>query len=526
MSCSIISTAIGGQASNAPATYYVSLSGNDGASGTSPTTAWRSLSKVNDAVIQPGSKILFRGGDRFTGQLILGKQDAGSAAAPVTIESYGTGIATISALNGSGITVWDTAGVNINDLKIVGSGVGGTGINVYNDLIVGQQLRHIYIRDVQVNGFNNGIAIGGLHVGAGFADVQVTDSTTYGNVSSGLLLYGPFLDETPFVYANRDIVISRVVARDNLGDPKNSTSNSGNGIVFGSVSDGSITWSTATGNGGKGNAHEEGVGIWTYDSTGVTISHNLSYDNKTRNKIDGGGFDLDENTSNSILEDNLSYGNDGAGYLVYSYVNNGGEKGDVVRNNISSGDVADGSTDYGGITVTGYVSDLAVYQNTVATSSSSAFILGSAHINSFFHGITVANNIFTTQSGPILEVDSSSTGDVAKFDGNDYYSAGSWQLLWGAHIYWSLSAWQAETSQEIHNGQPTGHALAPQLAGPTLGLVAKNPTDTTTDRSFELESGSPLSGAGIDLTTVGLAARGTNFLGQTRNTKHPNVGAF
>jgi hypothetical protein len=521
-SCSIIKTAIAQKSAGPPVTYYVSPSGNDAASGTSPAAAWRTLSKVDSAVIPPGSKIFFRGGDRFTGQLTLGKQDAGNASKPVTIESYGTGTATIYASGGSGITVFDTAGVDIHDLEIVGSGKEGNGINVYNDLPVGKRLRHIYINDVQVNGFLNGMSIGGLNAAAGFADVRITDSTSYGNVDSGLLLFGPASSAKPSTYANQEVLISRVITRDNLGDSTNETSNSGNGIVLGSVSDGLVTLSTATGNGGNGNAHEEGVGIWTYDSTGVTISHNISYKNKTRNLIDGDGFDLDENTSDCVLEDNLSYGNDGAGYLVYSYLNNGAENGDVVRNNISSDDVIDGSSGYGGITVTGYTSDLAVYQNTVVTTASSQAL----KIGPLIHGVTVANNIFSAQSGPIINVGDSLAHNAVKFLGNDYYSAESWQLLWGGQTYWSLSAWQAGTAQEIRNGQSTGHAVAPELAESTLDLTAKSPTDITAAHGFELASGSLLSGAGLDLATLGLAADATNFLGQPRAAQHPNVGAL
>jgi hypothetical protein len=504
-----------------PVTYYVSQSGNDSASGTSPSTAWRTLSKVNAAAIPPGATILLHGGDRFTGRLRLGKQDAGSAATPVTIESYGTGTATIYAPGESGITMYDTAGVDIRGLNLVGSGKGGNGINVYSDLPAGKQLRHITISNVQVNGFLNGISIGGVNASAGFADIQITGSTTYGNVDSGLLLFGPAFDAKSPAYANKDVLISSVVSRDNLGDPAKKMSDSGNGIVLGSVSHGLVTWSTASGNGGKGNAGEEGAGIWAYDSTGITIMHNLSYENKTANNIDGDGFDLDENTSHCVLEDNLSYANDGAGYLVYSRHGNAADKGDIIRNNISSDDVLDGNWGYGGITVTGYVSDLAVYQNTVVTAAPSPTV----RIGSVIHHVIIANNIFTARSGPIIRADSLARNAVA-FRGNDYYSAGRWQLFWGARTYRSLPAWQAGTSQETQKGHSTGHALAPKLAGPTLGLTAENPADAAAVSGFQLTSGSPLSGAGLDLATLGLTAAPINFLGQTRAAQHPNIGAL
>lgn len=504
-----------------PITYYVSDSGNDAASGTSPGTAWRTLARVGTAAIPPGATILLHGGERFTGHLRLGNQDAGSAAAPVTIESYGTGPATIYAPGESAITVYDTAGVDIRHLNLVGSGRGGNGINVYSDLPAGKRLSHIAISDVLVHRFRTGISIGGVHADAGFTDVQVTDSTSYGNVDSGLSLFGPAFDAKSPTYANKNVLVSRVVSRDNLGDPAKKKSDSGNGIVLGSVSNGFVAWSTASRNGGKGQAGEEGAGIWAYDSADITMTHNLSYGNKTANNIDGDGFDLDENTSRCVLEDNISYANDGAGYLVYSRHSNAADKGDVIRNNISSDDVRDKNWGYGGITITGYVNDLAVYQNTVVTAAHSPTV----RIGSTVRDVVIANNIFTAKSGPLVKADSLAGGSVA-FRGNDYYSAGTWQLLWGAQTYHSLSAWQSGTAQEMHEGTSTGHALAPMLAGPTVGLSTESPTDTDAASGFQLMSGSPLSGAGLDLASLGLRPDPTDFLGQSQTAKHPNIGAL
>lgn len=522
-SCSVVQSATGQKNDSSPETYYISPSGNDSASGTTPSTAWRTLDKADATVFPPGSSILFQGGDKFTGELKLSKDDAGNASKPVTIGSYGKGVATIHASGTSGIIVFDTAGVDIRDLKITGSGATGSGINAYSNLPTGKRLNHISIQNVQVNGFKHGISIGGLNAAAGFSDVQINDSTIYGNMDSGLMIFGPAFNAKSPSYANRNVSISHVVSQHNTGDPANTVSNTGSGIVLGSVSGGSVTWSTATGNGGKGNAPREGVGIWAYDSTDITFAHDLSYKNKTVNQVDGGGFDFDENTSNSIMEDNLSYENDGAGYLVYSSLNNGAEKNNIIRNNISSGDVVDGSWGYySAITINGDVSDLAVYQNTVVSEGSAAALA----LGPGIHRVTVANNIFSTESAAVLKVKDSLPQGSATFLGNDYYATGTWELRWGKQTYWSLSEWQAETSQETRNGQSTGHDLAPLLAGPTLDLAAKSPADMTAARGFELTPRSSLSGAGLDLRTLGLQVSTTDFLGQAQSIKHPNIGAL
>src|SRR5215467_1036359 len=51
-------------------TYYVdSIQGKDQSAGMSPATAWKALAKVNSTTFAPGDRILFKSGDKWTGQL-------------------------------------------------------------------------------------------------------------------------------------------------------------------------------------------------------------------------------------------------------------------------------------------------------------------------------------------------------------------------------------------------------------------------------------------------------------------------
>ena len=97
----------------------------------------------------------------------------------------------------------------------------------------------------------------------------------------------------------------------------------------------------------------------------MDIAHCLAFGEKTANLVDGNGFGIDQNTSDSVLEDNLSYGNAGTGFLDYTSLNNGQQRDNTIRDNISSDDSRDGAGLYGGITVIGPVKNVAVYQNTV-----------------------------------------------------------------------------------------------------------------------------------------------------------------
>jgi hypothetical protein len=53
-----------------PPTFYVSSTGNDGADGVTPETAWASIQKANSALPPNSSTVLFRRGETFYGELV------------------------------------------------------------------------------------------------------------------------------------------------------------------------------------------------------------------------------------------------------------------------------------------------------------------------------------------------------------------------------------------------------------------------------------------------------------------------
>ena len=70
------------------AEYFVdSLNGSDDAPGTSESTAWRSLEKVNAADLQPGDTVRFIRGGLWRGAL---RAKSGAPGSPVTYTSYGS----------------------------------------------------------------------------------------------------------------------------------------------------------------------------------------------------------------------------------------------------------------------------------------------------------------------------------------------------------------------------------------------------------------------------------------------------
>jgi hypothetical protein len=53
------------------ATYYVSPTGNDSNNGTSTSTPWKTISKVNSVTLSAGDRVLFQGGQTFSGTTVL-----------------------------------------------------------------------------------------------------------------------------------------------------------------------------------------------------------------------------------------------------------------------------------------------------------------------------------------------------------------------------------------------------------------------------------------------------------------------
>ena len=509
--------------------YYVSPTGHDKSAGTSPSTAWRTLARASAAVIRPGSRLLLKGGATFTGQLKFGPRDAGNPARPVLIGSFGKGRATITDSQGSAVVIFDTAGVRIANLNMVGTGPlrpESCGILLFSDLAGKPRLRNIAITNVNVAGFGTGISIGAAHA-TGFNGVKVTNARLHGNLDAGLGSYGPAFNTGSPVYAHENVTISNVIAFGNRGDPANTSHNSGSGIVLGNVAGASILWSTTYDNGGKGGDRNEGPeGIWTYDATHVMIEHDLSYKNDSAIKVDGGGFGFDENTTKSTMQYNLSYDNHGPGFLFYAR-RKAPQTGNTVRFNISSGDVRTNGA-AGAITMNGPVRRASVYQNTVVVSAPAGLIHSAVRLGRPLKAATLRNNLFVAKGAATDVVATSALSrKQALLQGNDYYTtASSPPFAWGLSTYDSLQTWRTATRQEFVAAKATGFAVNPKLIGPVLGLHIGSPASPAAGAGFMLRRSSRLVGAGLDLARLfGIRPGQVDFSGHPMSLRHPNVGA-
>lgn len=131
-------------ANSAGTTYYVSsLHGKDSNNGTSSSTPFYSLQKINELQLNPGDKILLECGSVFTNGYLHLYEQSGSEDAPIVIDQYGRGEAPVIDTNGQGvwyqnygnvldaathvnhgyvsssILLYDTEYIEINNLEIV-----------------------------------------------------------------------------------------------------------------------------------------------------------------------------------------------------------------------------------------------------------------------------------------------------------------------------------------------------------------------------------------------------------------------
>lgn len=516
--------------------FYLSPTGDDSADGLAPGSAWRTLGRASRAVLAPGDRLLLQGGSSFEGTLVLDSTDAGDPARPVVVGSFGTGRARIATTSSSGVFVHNTGGVDVQDLRVTGGGTAyrhQTGIGFYNDLSGDRKLSRIRVNRVDVSGFRHGVLLGGGAGSSGYRDVQVRSSRLHDNMATGLLTFGPAFDATRPTYAHERVAVSHVYAYRNLGDPLETARNTGSGIVLGSVLGGVVRASVAFENGANCTAPEGPVGIWTYDSSRVLIEHNVSRHNRTGGPADGGGFDLDQNVSGSVLQNNLSYGNDGPGLLAYTAQANSAHRGNTIRFNVSQGD-ARRSASYGAITLGGRLHDLSVHSNTVVAVPDGTVrppVLKLLAGISRSSAVAVRNNILASaQAGPIVQAPAVAPAAVS-FAGNDYASIapagstpGAWRIGWGSSTHGSLESWRAATGQELLAGRPAGLAVDPGLVDPLTPLQVTSPAHRAQATGLSLSASSPLLGRGLDLEAlIGTSPGHRDYFG---NPLPPSPGPF
>jgi hypothetical protein len=303
-------------------TYYIDCSaGSDGASGTSPAAAWRTLGKVAATTFSPGDSILFKRGTRCLGQ--LWPKGSGDAERPIRIAAYGRGALPVvdAGSADAAIKLIDQQHWAIETLETAGGDPYGVFVSGTQGELRGFVLRNLVVHDVggEAKSKVSGLVVVTASGNARMSDVLIDGITAYNtNQWAGIIVNG----------ASREHRVGNVTIRNSIVHDVY-----GDGIILFSGEDGLIERSAAWRTGLSPDAR---VGtpnaIWTWTCRRCTVRQTEGFFIDSPG-VDGGVYDIDWGNDDNIVEDN--YGHDAMGYCAAVF---GAEK-QITTNSIIRGNL-------------------------------------------------------------------------------------------------------------------------------------------------------------------------------------------
>lgn len=432
--------------------YYVSNAGNDDNPGTSDAP-FKTIKKINTLKLKPGTTIHFMAGDTFKGTLQIVGAGVAAGRGFITITSYDNGEAIIDGDSTRAISIYRSSRIFITGLKL--KGLGRKNGNRENGLAIISS-KNITAENLDIGGFQKS----GLLIDSS-SQVHANYIFVHDNGSAGITVEGRTSKKD-----SRNIRITNCRAENNPGDPTKLDNHSGNGIVVGHCTNVLIDQCTATNNGWDMPRIGNGpVGIWCYEADSVTIQRCLSYENKTsKGGADGGGFDFDGGTTNSIIQYCYSYGNQGSGYCIFQYWGASPFHDNIIRYNISENDgtVSDSQA---GMYVWNSSDDpkqfynCQVYGNIIYNDKVAALSFSDKSENG---GFDFYHNIFVGKDSLIKGRDKLGK---CRFTGNDWWSIKSGFNAWGENDF---AAWCKRFGQEQKDGKQIGFNVDPLFVSPGM----------------------------------------------------------
>ncbi len=458
-------------------TYYVdSAGGNDDWSGTSPATAWQSLTKVSTVTFSPGDQILLKAGSVWSGQQLYPK-GSGSAANPIVVDMYDTGAKPL--INGEGAhqeavhlynqEYWEISNLEVTNYDPAGPGI-RQGVRVLGEDV--GALNHIHLLDLEVHDVNGDMTTGRDRgkCNAGIL-VDVVGSSTP-TTFNDILIRGCYVHDLSRTAikiwsnwgswcANPTVALhTNVVVRNNYVD-----NYAGDGICpF--MSDGALVEYNVSSRGCY-DLDLANAPIWSWDMVDGVFQYNEVYD--TVQTRDGMAFDIDGCCLRNTYQYNYSHDNAGGMIMIIGVPDCAAEGSayvrlpfcteNVVRYNISQRD------ETRVLRFVGKIADNSLYNNTIYIGSTRPKI-----------------------------VDSGSCGSPAQEPADTYlynniiYNTESRQssyTLNGTNYVWDYNLFYGYHS---HSEPDDPHKLTddPLLGNPGSGGIGRDTVD-----GYKLQSGSP-----------------------------------
>lgn len=429
------------------ATYYISNDGDDTNTGLSEDSPWKTLTKASTVLasggMEPGGKLLFRKGDTFIGQLLVGC--SGTEESPIEIGSYGsgnlpvlTGVGANLGNNNNGdarevVIMTNTNHLLVNNLHVTndrqvdlgwqGSGNSSFGIKVvankWGGTSKGLTFRNLEFTDifgVDMLDWEGKFTLDYYNAQAFFFDSEADDTSQTPTVEVGI---DDVLIEDCYFYNLGGTAIS---VR-NLNPANNPVSDAGrnenfvirnnhfeklggDGVVFASVNNGLVEnnefidlgWGDHTSQTDR--YFGRGEGCWIWDSHNILVQYNKQYRASGFGDTYGAAGHVDFFCKNSVFQYNYSEDTEGGFVEILGDCEN-----TTFRYNVSvnDGHRANGHHRYA-IWVSGYVgtgntpvpsNNNYIYNNTVYLDKTRS----QPDIEIFAENTYIYNNLFYAMNG-------------------------------------------------------------------------------------------------------------------------------
>lgn len=470
---------VAGPASAANTNYYVDCSATSNGAG-NLSSPWNSLSSANSKAggFSSGDQILLKRSVTCFGNLRpLG---SGASGSPVVLGAYGTGVRPLIDANYAsefGVKLSDQSHWVIQDIEVARGTRYGIFVTVTSGLVQGISITNAVVRDVggsTLNSKNTGLVViapsapdSTNSTGARFDAVTVDGVVAHGTTMwAGILIgSGTGADTWAPIQSKRstNVTVRNSKVYDVYGD----------GIVLFAVNNGLIERSLAYQTGiqptqtiGTPNA------IWTWACNGCTVQLNEAYANDSPG-VDGGAFDVDYFSDNTIIQYNYGHGNSAYCIAVFG-AENYTTSNTIIRYNVCANNGTQAVGQRTEIEVStwnsGKIDGLQIYNNTFITNHgvfrSSASDFTGSQARSFRNNI-----IYSTTSNP--------AGTMAGITSSDsnvwFYTGGAWT-----------------------NNEPNSRYENPMLNDPAFNNVGPLGTQ------YQIQASSPAVDSGIAISSPGI----------------------
>src|SRR5262249_41504196 len=139
-----------------------------------------------------------KGGDTFSGSIT--STSATAINKPITLSSYGTGNATVSAGSNAGLYVQNQGGWTVSNLNFVGNGSGDSGGVFFYNESASSRLTNLTFTNLDISGFgDSGLSVGTWNKALPYYSPQATqgwDTVTidgvnsHNNLGEGVFVWG------------------------------------------------------------------------------------------------------------------------------------------------------------------------------------------------------------------------------------------------------------------------------------------------------------------------------------------------